>query len=267
MINFRYTSGNQFLLVLMFLIFFSSCANRNLTYMSNLDKDTAYQSQIVQDKQVIIQEGDLLRISLSTLQPELNAMFNSPTADQDFNKNIINNVNAGGFLVDENGEVNIPVVGKVKLLGLTKSQATDLIEKGIEEYIVDPVVTIQFANFKVTVIGEVKNPSSFYVPSENLNIFEALGLAGDMTEYGLREDVRLIRESGGIRTVTKLDLNDKNLLESPYYNLKQNDIIYVQPDRLKSVKASTNERNMVLLALAVSVLVPILYSWQLIFEN
>jgi polysaccharide export outer membrane protein len=235
--------------------------------MSNLEYDEKFQAQIVQDRQIKIQPGDLMRISLSTLQPEMNEMFNDQSTDLDFNKNIINNINSEGFLVDENGEVNIPVVGKVKLEGLTKSQATELIEKGIEEYIVDPVVSIQFANFKVTVIGEVKNPSTFYVPSEKLNIFEALGLAGDMTEFGLREDVSLIRESDGIRTVTTLDLNDKNLLASPYYSLKQNDVIYVKPDKMKSVKASTNERNLILLGLAVSVIVPFIYSWQFIFSN
>ncbi len=261
----RNTAGNPLLFFMFLAIIFSSCANRNLTYLSNLTFEENYQAQIVQDRQVKIQTGDLLRISLSSLQPEMNVMFNDPTTNLDFNRSVINNINAVGFLVDEKGEVSIPVVGKVKLGGLTKSEATEIIEKGIEEYIVDPVVTIQFANFKVTVIGEVKNPSTFYVPSEKLNIFEALGLAGDMTEYGLREDVRLIRESDGIRSITTLDLNDKNLLASPYYSLKQNDIIYVQPDRLKSVKVSTNERNMVLLALAVSLLVPILFSYQYIF--
>ncbi|MEB2777661.1 polysaccharide biosynthesis/export family protein [Algoriphagus sp. D3-2-R+10] len=235
--------------------------------MSNLDFDEKYQTVIEPDRQVKIQSGDLLRISLSSLQPEMNAMFNDPSTDLDFNKSVINSINAEGFLVDETGEVNIPVVGKLKLEGLTKSQATEIIEKGIEEYIVDPVVTIQFANFRITVIGEVKNPSTFYVPSENLNIFEALGLAGDMTEFGLREDVRLIRESDGVRSVTTLDLNDKDLLSSPYYILKQNDIIYVQPDKMKSVKVSTNERSMVFLSLAISLLVPILFSWQAIFGN
>lgn len=265
MINNRNNAGNQLFLILMLSVFFTSCANRNLTYMSNIENN--YQSQITNERPVKIQTGDLLRISLSTLQPELNAMFNQPTSDQDFNKNIINNINAEGFLVDENGEINIPVVGKVKLVGLSKTEATEIIQNGIEEYIVDPVVSLQFANFKVTVIGEVKNPSTFYVPSEKLNIFEALGLAGDMTEFGLREDVRLIRESEGIRSVVRLDLNDKNLLASPYYILKQNDIIYVQPDRLKSVKASTNERSMALLGLAVSVLIPILYSIQFFYNN
>ncbi len=263
----RFTVGNQLLLALSLSIIFSSCANRNLTYMSNLNFKNDYRTQILKEEQIKIQEGDLLRISLSSLQPELNAMFNNPTSDQDFNRNIINNINAEGFLVDEKGEINIPVIGRVKLTGFTKSEATEIVEKGIEEYIVDPVVTIQFANFKVTVIGEVKNPSTFYVPSENLNIFEALGLAGDMTEFGLREDVRLIRESEGIRTVVKLDLNDMSLLESPYYNLKQNDIIYVQPDKLKSVKVSTNERSMIFLTLAVSILIPILYSTQFLFNN
>lgn len=265
MINNRLSAGNQFFLLLILSFFFFSCANRNLTYMSNLEND--YQTQITNESPIKIQSGDLLRISLSTLQPELNAMFNQPTTDQDFNKNIINNINVEGFLVDEEGEINIPVVGKVKLAGLTKSEATEIIQNGIEEYIVDPVVSLRFANFKVTVIGEVKNPSTFYVPSENLNIFEALGLAGDMTEYGLREDVRLIRESDGVRSIVKLDLNDKNLVESPYYILKQNDIIYVQPDRLKSVKASTNERSMALLGLAVSVLIPILFSLQFFYNN
>ncbi|WP_158093912.1 polysaccharide biosynthesis/export family protein [Algoriphagus ratkowskyi] len=235
--------------------------------MSNLDIDENFQTAIEQDRQVKIQSGDLLRISLSSLQPEMNAMFNDPSTDLDFNRSVINSINAEGFLVDETGQINIPVVGKLKLDGLSKSQATLLIEKGIEEYIVDPVVTIQFANFKITVIGEVKNPSTFYVPSENLNIFEALGLAGDMTEFGHREDVRLIRESDGIRSVTTLDLNDKDLLKSPYYILKQNDIIYVQPDKMKSVKVSTNERGMVFLSLAVALVVPILFSWQAIFAK
>ncbi len=260
-------SGNQFLFFLFLSIIFSSCSNRNLTYMSNLEYDEKFQTETEQDRQVKIQSGDLLRISLSSLQPEMNLLFNDPSTDLDFNRSIINSINAEGFLVDETGQVNIPVVGKLKIEGLTKSQATELIEKGIEEYIVDPVVTIQFANFKVTVIGEVKNPSTFYVPSEKLNVFEALGLAGDMTEYGHREDVRLIRELDGVRSVTTLDLNDKDFLKSPYYMLKQNDILYVQADKMKSVKVSTNERGMVFLSLAVSLIVPILFSWNSIFGN
>jgi polysaccharide export outer membrane protein len=267
MINNHKKLGSKLLFFLFLSIIFSSCAKRNLTYMSNLKFAENYQAQIAEGITVKIQAGDLLRISLSSLQPEMNSMFNDPTTNLELNRSVINNINAEGFLVDEKGEVNIPVVGKVKLAGLTKAQATEIIEKGIEEYIVDPVVTIQYANFKVTVIGEVKNPSTFYVPSEKLNIFEALGLAGDMTEFGLREDVRLIRESDGLRSVTTLDLNDINLLGSPYYNLKQNDIIYIQPDKLKSVKVSTNERNMTLLALVVSLVVPILFSYQFIFAS
>lgn len=265
MINLKKKAGNQLLFFLFLSVIFSSCSNRNLLYMSNLEEDERFQAQMAQDRQVKIQAGDLMRISLSSLQPEMNEMFDDPANSLDFNKSVINNINGQGFLVDENGEVNLPVVGKLKIEGLTKAEATTIIANGIEEYIVDPVVTVQFANFRVTVIGEVKNPNTFYVPSENLNIFEALGLAGDMTEFGLREEVRLIRESEGVRSVTTLDLNDKHLLNSPYYYLKQNDIIYVQPHKMKSVKASTNERNMVLLALLVSLVVPVLYSWGAIF--
>ena len=264
MISNRNFAGNQLLFFLFVTIIFSSCSNRNLLYMSDLEEDEKFQTEIGQDRQIKIQTGDLMKISLSSLQPEMDEMFNDPSTDLDYNKSIINSINVQGFLVDENGEVNIPVVGRVKLAGLTIAEATALVAKGIEEYIVDPVVSIKYANFKITVIGEVKNPSTFYVPSEKLNVFEALGLAGDMTEYGLREEVRLIRETDGVRSVITLDLNDKGILASPYYNLKQNDIIYVQPDKMKSVKVSTNERSMVFLALAVSILVPILYSWDAI---
>jgi polysaccharide biosynthesis/export protein len=260
-------AGNQIFIVLFLAIISTACSNRNLIYMKNLEADEKYQTQMDADRVVRIQTGDLLKISLSSLQPEMNIMFNDSNNDLDFNTSVIGNINEKGFLVDENGEISIPVVGKLKLLGMTKLEAKDLIEEGIKEYIVDPVVSVQFANFKVTVLGEVKNPNTFYVPSEDLNIFEALGLAGDMTEYGIREDVRLIREVDGVRTVVNLDLSDKYFLSSPYYKLQQNDILYVQASKFKSVKASTNERNMTFLALGVSLLVPILFSWQYIFGN
>lgn len=235
--------------------------------MSNLNSNELFETQIRDTGVLKIESGDLLRISLSSLQPEMNLMFNNQEDMFDYNRTIMNNINAEGFLVDENGEINVPAIGKVRVAGLTKKEATALIEDGIEELIVNPVVTVRFANFKVTVIGEVNNPSTFFVPAERLNIFEALGLAGDMTEFGLRENVMLIREVDGKRSVRWMNLNNGNILLSPDFYLKQNDIIYVEPDRLKAVKAGTNERNMILLGITVSLLVPILFNFQNIFPR
>jgi polysaccharide biosynthesis/export protein len=251
--------------VLIFILIISSCKTRNLIYLSDLDFDKVYSKEIQRMEQVKIQQGDLMRISLSSLQPELNSMFNDPSEIIDFNKTAMDNINSEGFLVDDVGEINVPTIGKVKIAGLTKTEATKLIEDKLREFIVDPVVSMRFVNFKVTVIGEVNNPSTFYVQSERLSIFEALGLAGDMTEFGLRENVLVIRESEGERTISKVNFNYSDLLDSPFYYLRQNDIVYVQPDRLKAVKASTNERNMVILGLLVSVLIPVI--WIVGFNN
>ncbi|WP_425430710.1 polysaccharide biosynthesis/export family protein [Cecembia rubra] len=253
-------------LYIIFISITSSCSVRNLTYFSDLDYDKIYTKEITNENRVTIQTGDLLRITLSSLQPELNSMFNEPLDVMDYNRTVIKNINAEGFIVDEAGIINIPTVGNVKIAGLTKTEAKTIIEQRIGEYIKDPVVSIRFVNFKITVIGEVNNPSTFFVPNEEINIMEALGLAGDMTEFGLRESVLLIREKDGKRTVSKINFNSSDLLDSPLFYLKQNDIIYVQPHKLKAVKASTNERSMILLGIGASIIIPILFNWQNIFQ-
>lgn len=122
-------------------------------------------------------------------------------------------------------------------------------------------------NFMVTVIGEVNNPSTFTVPTEKINILEALGLAGDMTVYGKRENVLVIREKDGIRSVNRLNLNDKDILSSPFYYLTQNDVVYVEPDRIKAIQASTNQRNLTLIGIGSSLLIAILFNLRYIVNN
>lgn len=254
-----------FLFLTVLIIGFTSCAKRNLTYISDLDTSTTFNTEVNKTTEIKIQPGDLLRISLSSLIPEFDAAFDEKGPQPDFNKDVINSINNDGFLVNDAGEISIPFLGSINISGLTKEQARLMIQNGMKEYIVDPIVSVRFANFKVTVIGEVTNPSTFYVPTENITIFEAIGLAGDMTEFGLRHNVLLVRESEGIRSVNKINFNEKALLNSPFYYLKQNDVIYIQPDKLKAVKASTNERTLVLAGLAVSILVPMLFNFQNIF--
>jgi polysaccharide export outer membrane protein len=265
----KFNSSNskwQLKLILILVLYLSSCSVRNLTYFSDLDFEKPHTTEITNENRLTIQTGDLLRITLSSLQPELNAMFNDPLDVMDYNRTIINNINVEGFIVDELGYINIPTVGNVKVAGLTKTEAKIILEQKIGEYIKDPVVSIRFSNFKITVIGEVNNPSTFFIPNEEINILEAIGLAGDMTEFGLRESVLLIREKDGKRTVSKINFNSSDLMYSPLFYLKQNDIIYVQPHKLKAVKASTNERNMILVGLGVSIMIPLLFNWQNIFS-
>src|SRR5690606_36116850 len=148
------------------------------------------------------------------------------------------------YLVDENGYVDFPLIGSTKLSGLTKIEAKNLLIEKLNEHVKQPIVGIRFLNFKVTVLGEVNNPSSFIIPNDNVNILEALGLAGDLTVFGKRENVLLIREKENVRTTVRLNLNDKEILNSPYFWLQQNDIIYIEPDKARVAQADIKRSNL-----------------------
>lgn len=232
---------------LFYVILMISCSPRNLTYLSDIDEKTTNVEEITNQVDPWIQPNDLLSITVTSLNTETNILFNSgvlqtaggvnnPTASTSGKGSI-------GYLVDKHGFVTFPVVGKVQLGGMTKEQATEKMTTILGEYVRDPIVDIGFQNFKVTVIGEVNNPSTFTVPTERINVLEALGLAGDMTAFGKRDNVLILREQGGQRITTRLNLNNKEVLNSPYFYLQQNDIIYVEPDRAKAVQVSLNRAN------------------------
>ena len=217
--------------VLIFIL--SSCkSSRNLVYFSDLPTSAVSQTPIENSTEPKIQSNDLLSISLSSLNPESNILFNSgmilPSGNNN-NSASLYKINEG-YQVDKNGEINFPVMGKVKLADLTMEQATEKMTTQIKQYVKNPIVNIRFMNFKVTVIGEVNRPASFTIPSERINILEALGLAGDMTTYGRRENVLILREKNGVRTTARINLNNKEVLNSPFFYLQQNDIVYVEPD-------------------------------------
>lgn len=242
---------------LSFLFLFSSCSVRNLAYLSDLQGQEVFQENINNTIEPGIQPDDLLSISVVSLNPESNSLFNRgemPVAGIITSASAANStpsVYKEGYLVDKEGNIDFPVLGTVKLGGLTKSAAKAKLTGQLEEYLKEPIVNIRYLNYKITVVGEVNRPATFTVPSERINILEALGMAGDMTQYGKRENVLLIREVAGVRTVTRLNLNNKSVLNSPYFFLQQNDIVYVEPDRMKAVQASTNTRS---LAIATSTL-------------
>jgi polysaccharide export outer membrane protein len=223
-------------------------------YFNDLGKSAEYKTPIENISTTRIQPDDLLSITVSSLNPGSNVLFNSGTLPPSSSTDaaIVNRANEG-YLVDKNGFVNLPVIGKIKLGGLSKEEANNLLTNKLTEYLKDPIVNIRFLNFKVTVIGEVNNPSSFTILNEKINVLEALGLAGDMTAFGKRENVLIIREKEGIRSATRINLNNKEVLNSPYFYLQQNDIVYVEPEnRTKVAQTSASNRFIPIVVAAIT---------------
>jgi polysaccharide export outer membrane protein len=229
------------------IILLSGCAKRNLVYFSDLDTKNEVTSKITNDGIPKILENDILSISVNSTSPESNLLFASSS----------NNINANGMYEREGyrvskGSIKFPVLGNIKLEGLTIVQAQNLIEHELNRYVTNSVVNVKFLNFRVTVIGEVNHPSTFVVQNERLNLLEALGLAGDMTPYGKRENVLIIREVEGKRTMARLNLNNQNVLNSPYFHMKQNDVIYIEPHKTKSIEYSNSPQTMPLVIAVIS---------------
>lgn len=250
------------LLFLLLSLIFSSCAStRNLVYFKNLENDTEYKEEVKNKIAPKIQPDDLLSITVSSLNPESNILFNNGVL-----QTIGGNSNSGtsshtndGYLVNKDGAINFPVLGSVKLEGLTKEEATDKMEEEIKKSVKNPIVNIKFLNFRITVIGEVNRPSTFIVPSERINLIEALGLAGDLTAYGKRENILIIRETNGIRTTARIDLSNKNVLSAPFYYLQQNDIVYVEPAKLKALQGSSSSFYLPLISLGLSLISTLIF--------
>jgi len=224
------------ILCLLLLLFASCRSKRDLVYFKDLPDSVAVQTPIPDIAETKIQAGDILKITVSTLNPESNTLFNSgtlQTLNDSRNLNNTGQVGAEGYLVDKGGYISFPVIGQIKLAGLTRDGARKEMIQQLGNYVKDPIVNIRFLNFKITVIGEVTQPSTFTIPNEKVNILEALGMAGDMTPYGKRENVLLIREENGQRTMVKLDMRRKDIMNSPYFYLRQNDIVYVEPTKYR----------------------------------
>jgi polysaccharide export outer membrane protein len=215
------------------VIFTSGCVNtRSATYFNGVTDKTITANTPIPES--VIQKNDLLSISVSSLNPEASAVFNSPNVS-----NLMvpgsNSNPASGYLVSTDGTIQFPILGSIKALGLTKDQLKESISNKLLErkLLIDPIVNVRFLNFRITVLGEVKNPTVVTVPNEKISLLEAIGLAGDLTIYARRDNVLVIREENGDKTIKRLDLNSNELLSSQYYYLKSNDVIYVEPNKSK----------------------------------
>ena len=224
----------------------ASCsAPKNVAYIKNSDEVDLSQSAYLYDARIM--PKDVLTITVNTVNPDAAAPFNLsvPTAFNNQTRSTYSQPILQTYLVDNNGVIEFPVLGTLKVGGLTKSECEKLIHDKILPYLnakENPVVTVRMANYKISVLGEVNRPGMFTVSNEKINIFEALAQAGDLTIYGVRDNVKLIRENAkGRKEIHTVVLNDANLINSPYYYLQQNDIIYVEPNKVKARNSTVGQ--------------------------
>jgi polysaccharide export outer membrane protein len=245
--------------VLLTCILGSCTTSRKVTYFSDVPDSLRIASKAGMEP--IIQKKDILSITVSSLSNEASIIFNTPNLPITPSANATPNMpQTAGYLVSQDGTIKFPVLGDIVAAGLTQKQLENnithmLIEKKL---LYDPVVSIRFLNFRVTVLGEVNHPGVVTVPSEQISILEALGEAGDLTIYGLRDNVILIRQEGADKLITRLDLNSSKIFQSPYYYLKSNDVIYVEPAKDKIASTSLFQQRLPIILSGLSLIIILL---------
>ena len=244
------------LLVVWAAVLLSSCATvKDIAYFQN--KVVNHPEQIDKQAGILIQPKDQISIVVSSRNPELVAMFNLPHISSTISAD--GSMSGGGqrllgYVVDNDGQIDFPVLGVLNVAGLTRWELAEKIKKELidQKYLSDAVVTVQFMNFKVSAIGEVNNPGTYAIDGDRLTILQALSMAGDLTIYGERENVSVIRERNGERVIYEVNLCDVDLFKSPAYHLEQNDVIYVQPNAHKSRQSTVDTKNQWVTSLAMS---------------
>jgi len=231
----------------------SSCADtKKIAYFGNVQDSALIAAKA--GLEPIIQKKDILSISVSSLSPEATVLFNMPNLPITPSASSTNTTpQTAGYLVSDDGNIKFPILGDIPAAGLTQKQLEKNITDSLtqKKLLFDPIVTARFLNFRVTVLGEVRNPGVVYAPSEQISILEAIGAAGDLTIYGRRDNVVLIRQEGPDKLVKRFDLTSSSIMQSPYFFLRSNDVIYVEPDK---AKITSSDRTLILLPIILSAL-------------
>jgi len=250
----------QVVFILSVICLFTSCANtKKIVYFNNVNDATF--PAATEEKPIVVKPNDILSITISSLSPEASAPFNLQNNNVSRATTVTgSNTESGGYLVNADGTVELPILGTIQAAGLTKEQLKDNIRNLIlsKKLLVDPIVDIRYLNYEVTVLGEVAKPTVITVPNEKISLLKALGLAGDLTIYGKRDNVLLIREENGKKTTRHIDLTSSNFFNSPYYYLQPNDVIYVQPNATKAATAGRSQQFLPIIFSALSVVAIVL---------
>ena len=240
----------KFVTIILGLIFLSSCASKkDVDYFQGMDASNNLVG--LESYSPTFHIDDRLIIVVNALDPEAARPFNLTnvaTSDRADRLAATGRETLQSYIVDPEGNVDFPVLGKIKLAGLNRQQANDLIEEKLQDYIKDPIVNIRTVNYKITVIGEVNRPGTYTTVNERITILEALSLAGDLTIYGQRENVLVIQDYDGKKTYTRVNLKTADIFSSPVYYLSQNDVVYVEPNKTQAKQSSIGASTGVILS-------------------
>lgn len=219
----------------------ASCVTqRKLPYLQGPDYSTQKPIEVNNGRPSYrLQAGDVLSVRVQSVQPALSDIFNVPTA-QTMTSGDPSTLYLSGYPVDEGGTIALPTVGRVKVTGLSLEQAQALLQQKVTAYVRDANVLVKLLSFRVTVLGEVRQPGRYFVYNSQATVLEVLGMAGDLTEFGNRENVKLIRQTPKGSQVILLDLTDPKLLQSPYYYLLPNDALYIEPLKARAVRGNAS---------------------------
>ncbi len=250
------TTIKYFLLSVFLITALSSCLNtKKIAYFNDVQDSIRIASPA--GLEPVIREKDILSISVSSLSSEATVIFNTPNMSAPGGTS---GAQTSGYMVSQDGTIRFPILGDIPAAGMTQKQLANNLSQLLtdKKLLYDPIVTVRFLNFRVTVLGEVNRPGVVNVPGEQISILEAIGMAGDLTIYGLRDNVILIRQEGEDKLVTRLNLNTSGILQSPYFFLKSNDVIYVEPGKAKVASSDRTQQLLPIIFSGISVAVVIL---------
>jgi polysaccharide export outer membrane protein len=240
----------------LFSLFLFACSNEKSLVnfrKTNNNQDTISVAVTYVPK---IQTGDILSIYVNSLSPEASSFFNpykvgvASNGSGDNNNNNNNNNNAG-YLVDASGDIELPLVGNIKVTGRTTSQVRDTLKVLLRPYLKEPTVLVRFLNFKVSLLGEVARPNVYNIPNEMITLPEALSMAGDLTPFARRDSIQIIRDVNGKKEFGYVNLTNRSVFSSKYYYLHANDLVYVKPSK---IKAQQNDRSFQFVSLGISLI-------------
>lgn len=242
-------------IVLLMFLCLSCGSKQDVVYYQNIDNMTAQQNS--NSYEIKIQPDDLLMIIVSADDPEVAIPFNLRTYSVSTNNRL--DIAQGQqtvqlYLVDQSGSIEFPVLGKLKLGGLTRTEALQLLQTKIGVYIKNPIVNLRITNFKVSLQGEVNLPGTYPIASERVTLVEALSMAKDLTIYGRRDNILVIRETNGVKSYNRVDITKSDFINSPFYYLTQNDVVYVEPNKTRINSSAVGPNTSVIIS-AISILV------------
>ena len=243
------------ILLVLLVVSAASCSTyKKINYIQDAQLDTAL--TMIANQGILIQPMDMNSIVVSSRDPELARIYNLPVVTyQAGSESSVSNFNQRliGYSVDNDGNIQFPELGTIHVAGLNRWQLAELIREKLSSLVKDAVVTVQFMNFKISVTGEVTSPGVFDISGDKITIFEAISLARNLTIYGRRDGVYVIREQNGNRTIYQVDLRTVDMFNSPAYYLQQNDVVYVEPNKVRAGQSTINENNLKSVSLWVSI--------------